>query len=142
VALKPGKPLVFGLGEHGKLVFGLPGNPVSTMVTFELFVRPAIARLEGSETKARALLRARLLAPLASRGPRRAYLPGWASRGKDGELLARPIPTRGSGDIVAFSKSNALLVVPEERDRIDAGEPVDVHPLDSFLFKEDRWPAE
>src|SRR3972149_1229428 len=48
VALKPGKPLVFGVGEDGKLVFGLPGNPVSTMATFELFVRTALSRLEGA----------------------------------------------------------------------------------------------
>jgi molybdopterin molybdotransferase len=139
VALKPGKPLVFGVGE-GKLVFGLPGNPVSTMVTFELFVRTALARLEGELDPVRETLRARLLDSLANRGPRRAYLPGWLRTDK-GDLVAQPIPTKGSADIVAFSKANALLIVPEDVDRLEAGEPVSVYPLDSFLHKEDRWLA-
>jgi molybdopterin molybdotransferase len=139
VALKPGKPLVFGVSEHGKLVFGLPGNPVSTMVTFELFVRCALARMEGALDPERRNLRARLLGPLSNRGQRRAYLPGWVRPESDGELSARPIPTRGSADIVAFSKSNALLIVPENAERLEAGEWVRVHPLDGFLIKEDRW---
>jgi molybdopterin molybdotransferase len=141
VALKPGKPLVFGVGEDGKLVFGLPGNPVSTMVTFELFVRTALARLEGEENPVRENLRARILDRLSNRGPRRAYLPGWLRAGDGGELVAEPIPTKGSADIVAFSKANALLIVPEERDRLEPGEWVSVYPLDSFLHKEDRWLA-
>ena len=141
VALKPGKPLVFGVGDDGKLVFGLPGNPVSTMVTFELFVRTALARLEGAENPVREILKARLLDSLTNRGPRRAYLPGWLRAGDDGELVAEPIPTKGSADIVAFSKANALLIVPEDQDRLESGESVSVYPLDSFLHKEDRWLA-
>jgi molybdopterin molybdotransferase len=141
VALKPGKPLVFGVGDDGKLVFGLPGNPVSTMVTFELFVRTALARLEGARNPVRELLQARLLDGLTNRGPRRAYLPGWLRAGDDGELVAEPILTKGSADIVAFSKANALLIVPEDQDRLESGDPVSVYPLDSFLHKEDRWLA-
>lgn len=141
VALKPGKPLVFGVGDDGKLVFGLPGNPVSTMVTFELFVRTALARLEGAGNPVREILQARLLDSLTNRGLRRAYLPGWLRAGDDGELVAEPIPTKGSADIVAFSKANALLIVPEDQDRLESGEPVSVYPLDSFLHKEDRWLA-
>ena len=139
VALKPGKPLVLALGAEGHLAFGLPGNPVSTMVTFELFVRPALARLEGAQRPGRELVEARLTEPLSSRGPRRAYLPGWLRADAVGKLQATPIATRGSGDIVAFSKGNALLVVPEDRERIEAGEAIRVHPLDSYLDKEDRW---
>jgi molybdopterin molybdotransferase len=141
VALKPGKPLVFGVGDDGKLVFGLPGNPVSTMVTFELFVRTALARLEGAGNPVREILQARLLDSLTNRGPRRAYLPGWLRAGDDGELVAEPIPTKGSADIVAFSKANALLIVPQDQDRLESGEPVSVYPLDSFLHKEARWLA-
>ncbi len=139
VALKPGKPLVFAVAEGGKLVFGLPGNPVSTMVTFELFVRTALARLEGAVNPVREILRARLLGGLSNRGPRRAYLPGWLRVGDEGDLVAEPIPTKGSADIVAFSKANALLIVPEDQDSLDRGMPVSVYPLDSFLRKEDRW---
>jgi molybdopterin molybdotransferase len=141
VALKPGKPLVFGTAGDGKLVFGLPGNPVSTMVTFELFVRTALARLEGAPNPARPILRARLLDSVANRGPRRAYLPCWLGTGETGGLEAAPIPSKGSADIVAFSKANALLIVPEERDRLEPGEDVSVYPLDGFLHKEDRWLA-
>jgi molybdopterin molybdotransferase len=142
VALKPGKPLVFGVGPGGQLTFGLPGNPVSTLVTFELFVKPALLSMQGSERPTRPELSATLSGPLASRGPRRAYLPGWISpAGPAGALVARPIPTRGSADIVAFSKANALLVLPEELDLLPAGEAVRVVPLDNFFVKEDRWPA-
>jgi molybdopterin molybdotransferase len=141
VALKPGKPLVFGVADGGKLVFGLPGNPVSTMVTFELFVRMAIARLEGAGRPLRENLQARLLGGLSSRGPRRAYLPGWLRTGEEGDLVATPIPSKGSADIVAFSKGNALLIVPEGRDSLEVGDMVSVHPLDSYLHKEDRWLA-
>jgi molybdopterin molybdotransferase len=139
VALKPGKPLVFALSEDGKLIFGLPGNPVSTMVTFELFVRTAIARMEGVSKPTRDLVAARLLSPLGSRGPRRAYLPGWLSTNDRGELEALPISTRGSGDIVAFAKANALLIVPEDRDRLSSGETVMTHPLDSYRNKDNLW---
>jgi molybdopterin molybdotransferase len=143
VAVKPGKPTVFGVAPKGNIVFGLPGNPVSTMVGFELFVRPAIAKMEGSEKPWRPCLQAVLTGPLSSRGPRRAFLPGWLEPSGEGKLpLAHPISTRGSGDIVAFSKANALLVLPESLDRLEAGEAVQVYPLDSFLFKEDRWQEE
>ena len=139
IALKPGKPLVFGVQRAGErqpppVVFGLPGNPVSTMVTFELFVRPALAAMEGAPAAARPLLGATLTAPLHNKGRRRAYLPGRLTLGEDGHLIATPVPTRGSGDIVAYSKANALLVVPETSDSLDTGEPVRCHPLDSFLL--------
>lgn len=140
VAVKPGKPTVFGAAPKGVLVFGLPGNPVSTLVTFELFVRPAIAKMEGSEQPWRPYLQAVLTGPLSSQGPRRAFLPGWLEPRAEGELpAAHPITTRGSGDIVAFSKANALLVLPEELDCLDRGRIIKVYPLDGFLFKEDLW---
>jgi molybdopterin molybdotransferase len=143
VAVKPGKPTVFGVAPKGNIVFGLPGNPVSTMVTFELFVRPAMAKMEGSGKPWRPYLQAVLTGPLSSRGPRRAFLPGWLEPSGEGKLpAAHPITSRGSGDIVAFSKANALLVLPENLDRLEAGHGVQVYPLDSFLFKEDRWQEE
>ena len=140
VQLKPGKPLVFGRSMNSNtLVFGLPGNPVSTMVTFELFVRVAIARLEGALYPVRPLLKASLCTELLNRGSRRAYLPGWIFADANGQLFARPIRSKGSGDIVAFSKANALLIVPEDRAGVEQGEDVTVYPLDSFLYKEDTW---
>jgi len=140
VALKPGKPLMVGLSSHGGLVFGLPGNPVSTMVTFELFVRPALAKMEGCRQPQRPVLSATLKDALSNRGPRRAFLPGWIEP-EAGGLVAYPIATRGSGDIVAFAKANSLLIVPEETVRLAAGQTVGVYPLDRFLFREDPWHA-
>lgn len=134
VALKPGKPLVVGVNPDGTLVFGLPGNPVSTMVTFELFVRPALAKMEGLEQKVRPLLTATLKEPLSSRGPRRAFLPGWIQP-EGPSITARPIATHGSADIIAFSQANALLIVPEGADRIETGQAVQVYALDSFLLR-------
>jgi molybdopterin molybdotransferase len=144
VALKPGKPTTFGITPKGTPVFGLPGNPVSTMVTFELFVRPALGKMAGSDRPWRPYLRAVLKGPLTSRGPRRAYLPGWLEPDtKKGDLpAAHPITTRGSGDMVAFSKANALLVLPEDKQLLEAGQITRVYPLDSFLFKEDSWHVE
>jgi molybdopterin molybdotransferase len=138
VALKPGKPLVAGVTGNGGMVFGLPGNPVSTMVTFELVVRPTLAKMEGCEPPERPLLSATLKHPLSSRGPRRAFLPGWIEPEGTG-LAAYPIATCGSADIVAFAKANSLLIVPEDIDRLVAGQTVDVYPLDRFLFSESRW---
>ena len=133
VALKPGKPLVFGISaDEGGLVFGLPGNPVSTMVTFELFVRPALAKMEGCSEPNRPLLSATLRDTLSSKGTRRAFLPGWIEPDGSG-IAAYPISTRGSADIVAFSKANALLIVPEEDERLAAGQTIQVYPLDRFL---------
>ena len=133
VALKPGKPLVFGISPGGGLVFGLPGNPVSTMVTFELFVRPALAKMEGCDEPRRPLLSATLRDSLSSKGARRAFLPGWIEPEGSG-IAAHPISTRGSADIVAFSKANALLIVPEDEERLAAGQTVLVYPLDRFLY--------
>ncbi len=138
VALKPGKPLVFGISPGGGLVFGLPGTPVSTMVTFELFVRPALAKMEGCGEPRRPLLSATLRDSLSSKGARRAFLPGWIEP-EGSSLAAHPIATRGSADIVAFSKANALLIVPEDEERLAAGQTVQVYPLDRFLYREDRW---
>jgi molybdopterin molybdotransferase len=140
VALKPGKPLVAGVARDGGLVFGLPGNPVSTMVTFELFVRPALAKMEGCEQPQRPILSATLKNALSSRGPRRAFLPGWIEPETAG-LVAYPISTCGSADIVAFAKANALLIVPEGTERLGAGQTVGVYPLDRFLFSENSWHA-
>lgn len=140
VALKPGKPLVAGVAERGRLVFGLPGNPVSTMVTFELFVRPALAKMEGCPEQRRPVLSATLKGPLSSRGPRRAFLPGWLEPETAG-LAAYPIPTCGSADIVAFAKANSLLIVPEDIEQLGVGQSVHVYPLDRFLFGENPWHA-
>lgn len=106
-------------------MFGLPGNPVSTMVTFELLVAPAIDLLSGTEPRALPLVPARLLAPLEEREGLTHFLPAhveWTAAG----IEARPVPWRGSGDLAGMAQANGFLVVPAERPRWGVGEMIDL----------------
>ena len=124
VAIRPGKPAVFGICQ-GKPVFGLPGNPVSTMVTFELFVAPAIDLLSGAEARALPLVEARLAAPLDEKPGLAHFLPARVEwRGTLPEVKA--LKWQGSGDIAALAQANCFLVVPADRDKIEAGESVSI----------------
>jgi molybdopterin molybdotransferase len=130
VAVKPGAPLVFG--RRGRcLVFGLPGNPVSAQVTFELFARPALLRLQGARAVSRPRLEAELLGPLRNRSQRRAHLPV-RLRFESGRALAEPIRSRGSADLVAHARADALAVLEAERTEAAAGERVTLLLLDGF----------
>lgn len=124
VAIRPGKPAVFAVCQ-GKPVFGLPGNPVSTMVTFELFVAPAIDLLSGAEARPLPLLDARLTDALDERPGLTHFLPArieWC--GSVPEVKA--LRWQGSGDIAALAQANCFLVVPVEREKIAPGETVSV----------------
>ena len=124
VAIRPGKPAVFGMCR-GKPVFGLPGNPVSTMVTFELFVAPAIDLLGGAEARALPLVEARLAEALKEKTGLTHFLPACVEwNGRTPEVKA--LRWQGSGDIAALAKANCFLVVPAERERIEIGESVSV----------------
>ena len=115
VAIRPGKPAVFGFC-HGKPVFGLPGNPVSTMVTFELFVVPAIELLSGHKPH-----------PLNEKPPLAHFLPARLSW-PEGEPVVEAIHWEGSGDIGSVVKGNCFLVVNAARLVYAAGELADVLP--------------
>jgi len=124
VAIRPGKPAVFGICQ-GKPVFGLPGNPVSTMVTFELFVAPAIDLLSGAQARALPLVEAWLAEALKEKPGLAHFLPArleW--RGRAPEVKA--LKWQGSGDITALSKANCFLVVPADKEKIEIGESVSV----------------
>src|SRR5712692_4513385 len=124
VAIRPGKPAVFGMCQ-GKPVFGLPGNPVSTMVTFELFVAPAIDLLSGAEARALPLVGARLTEALNERPGLTHFLPAHIEwHGAAPEVKA--LKWQGSGDITALGKANCFLVVPAEKEKIGAGEMISV----------------
>lgn len=125
VAMQPGKPQAFGVLEDGRLVFGLPGNPVSVAVSFEVFVRPALLSLQGRTAVDRR--RARLTASEAWRTPpgRRQYLPAAV------DLVAgtvRPAGAGGSGSHLAASlaRAEAFAIVPGEVSSVAVGDPVDV----------------
>ena len=124
VAIRPGKPAVFG-SCRGKPVFGLPGNPVSTMVTFELLVVPAIEILSGAKPRPLPLFKARLAHPVNEKPPLAHFLPArltWP--GPQVEM----VPWEGSGDVRALVRGNCFLVVHGEKQKFDAGEWVDVLP--------------
>jgi molybdopterin molybdotransferase len=123
VSMRPGKPITFGtLGP--RLIFGLPGNPVSAMVTFELFVRPALRRLSGHTELTRARVRARALDPIANPGHRRGYLRVTLVREGD-ELWARLTGDQGSAILTSMVQADGLAVV--EGDTVVAkGEVVEV----------------
>jgi molybdopterin molybdotransferase len=134
VAVKPGAPLVFGR-RGDRLVFGLPGNPVSAQVTFELFVRPALLRMQGARVVARPPLCVTLRAELTNRSGRRAYAPARVLLEGD-RLVAWPITSQGSADLVAHARANALLVLDAARTRAEPGETVDAVPLGNFLERD------
>src|SRR5207248_2635018 len=124
VAIRPGKPAVFAICQ-GKPVFGLPGNPVSTMVTFQLFVTPAIDLLSGADAHPLPLVEARLGEPLNERPGLTHFLPArieW--HGAEPQVSA--LKWQGSGDIAALAGANCFLVVPAEREKIASAERVSV----------------
>jgi len=130
VAIKPGKPIWFGL-LGAKPVFGLPGNPVSALLGFEVFVRPALSRLEGgapAEQEERLGTGRWIGPPLAARD-RQQNEPATLRFGPDGTLELVHVPWRGSADLVAISRADALAIVPAGGE-IRPGDRVDYRPLD------------
>jgi molybdopterin molybdotransferase len=124
VALRPGKPLVFGRIQD-TFFFGLPGNPISTFVTFALFVRPAIGVLGGREFEPPLFLRARLGKPLQQRSGLTAFLPARVD-GFSGEPVVSAVAWQGSGDLVGVAASNCFIVIHPEQTALAAGDWVDV----------------
>lgn len=130
IDLKPGKPLWFGKKEHKEigretLVFGLPGNPVSTLVCFELFVRPAIEKLSGREPRGLPRARGQLAQAHQQRGDRPTY---WPSRmAVDGNTRTiTPLPWQGSGDQMTLHDANCLASFPGGDRTFEAGEGIEI----------------
>jgi molybdopterin molybdotransferase len=145
--IQPGRPVVFGscsagapapvlaassqsgraeaLAPHQKYFFGLPGNPVSTMVTFELFARPMIEALAGQRPQKLIFLRARLATEIRTKTGLKRFLPAvLTGEFENAEVeLAR---WQGSGDVAALARANCYIVIPPDRERIEAGEWVSV----------------
>src|SRR3974390_3005 len=128
VAIQPGKPAVFGqVAMEGKTTpfFGLPGNPVSTMVTFQLFVRPVLDALGGAKPEPLPFVQAELKETFTTRMGLTRFLPG-----KLGGSHQKPevewVRWQGPGDLMSIVKSNCYIVVPPDRERLQAGEAVTV----------------
>ncbi len=125
VSLRPGKPTIFArLGRT--LVFGLPGNPVSVSVTFNLFARTALRAMQGFMDAAMVEEWAVLAYGAKGAMERASYLPAQLRSDEDGRLLAEPLKWGGSSDFVAFARATALVIVPEGTSRLDAGARVRV----------------
>jgi molybdopterin molybdotransferase len=128
VRMQPGKPVVFGeVAMHGRTVpfFGLPGNPVSTMVTFQLFVRPVLDGLAGAKPQPLPFAQASLKVQFTTKTGLTRFLPaklGGTHQQPEVELVR----WQGSGDLMAVSRANCYIVVPPDRERFAAGEAVTV----------------
>ena len=131
VAIRPGRPAVFGVCR-GEPVFGLPGNPVSTMVTFELFAVPAIDILGGGDPRPLPLLRAKLTKSVEQKASLTHFLPAVLER-PNGEATVTELAWHGSGDIATLARGNCFLVVHQSKLKLAAGEWVDVLPRRGLL---------
>ena len=131
VNVKPGAPLVFGR-RGATLVFGLPGNPVSAQVAFDLFVRPALLKLQGASVLSRPRVSVELASAIQNRSGRTSHQPARV-RFESGRLVARPVRSTGSGDLVAHARANALVVLDAGREQALAGETAEALLLGRFL---------
>ena len=122
--IQPGRPVVFGRAME-RYFFGLPGNPISTMVTFHLFVRPMIDALSGLAPVPLRFVQARMKSELKTKTGLTRFLPAVLS-GEFEETMVEPVRWQGSGDIAANGRANCYLVVPPDRERIAAGEMVSI----------------
>lgn len=112
VALRPGKPIVFGRLPSGALVFGLPGNPVSVSVTFNLFTRTALLAMQGANEPVLKQETAVLAREVKGTMDRESYLPAQLTTNDDGEVVAFPLKWGGSSDFVSFALTTALVIIP------------------------------
>lgn len=134
VRIKPGKPFFFGKSEKS-LVFGLPGNPVSSYVVFEEFARPAIRKAMGYFHLEKPLVTAILDLPIKERTERRQYIRAQLRKEQE-QFRVKPMPVQGSHSLSSLAGANALIVVPENSEALLAGVSVKVKPLVDTLGME------
>jgi molybdopterin molybdotransferase len=127
LAIRPGQPLAFGKIQ-GKLAFGLPGNPVSSMVTFEQLVRPAMLKMSGHRTYDRPVVQAIFQEKFSKRTDRRHFLRGVLTR-EEGVFKVRTTGAQGSGILTSMVKANCLIDIPVEVERVNQGDLVSVQLL-------------
>ena len=131
VAMRPGKPLAYG-AMNGIPLFGLPGNPVSSMVSFEQFVRPAILKMMGHRNLFRRTVRAVLKEDLTKTKGFRQFIRGMVQY-ENGQYAVSSTGEQGSGILKSMVRANGLIVVPEDVTSVSAGEEVTVQLLDRTL---------
>jgi molybdopterin molybdotransferase len=126
VALRPGKPTVFAQLPSGAFIFGLPGNPVSVSVTFNLFARAAILKMQGARQTELQSATAILGKSVKGAKGRDSYLPSLIDTNDDAQLVATPLKWGGSSDFVAFARATALIVVPQDTGTLEPGTKIRV----------------
>ena len=137
VRMKPGKPLAFGtvkgVNQDGTARdiphLGLPGNPVSAMVTFELFARPAILKMTGKKRLAKPAVKAVIENSVINTDGRRVFTRAIVEK-RDGQYFARLTGPQGSGILTSMTLANGLVIIPEDKARVDKGDMVQVMMLD------------
>ena len=139
LAIRPGQPLAFGKIQ-GKLAFGLPGNPVSSMVTFEQLVRPAMLKMGGLRTYGRPVVQAQIQEKFSKRNDRRHFLRGVLTR-EDGVFKVRTTGEQGSGILTSMVKANCLIDVSEEIERLNPGDWTDVQVLTHDIWTTEPPPV-
>jgi molybdopterin molybdotransferase len=129
--MNPGKPLAFGVlrGKKDVPLLGLPGNPVSAMISFEVFARPAILTMLGMRHVERPTIRAVLGEDVENTANRRNFIRVVVEK-QEGAFTARTTGEQGSGILTSVSRANGLLVIPEEVTLVRQGELVDIQMLD------------
>lgn len=135
VAIRPGKPVLLAAGPQ-KLVFGLPGNPVSAFVTFELFVRPAVRKWVGSKYPFLPRVPATLRNELRQKPGRLFFRPGRVHFNR-GKFEVTGIVTRGSADLVGFAPANSLVLMPADVTHLPSGSQVQVLLLERYFLEGD-----
>jgi molybdopterin molybdotransferase len=135
VKIKPGYPLCFGrfAAGDGPLVFGLPGNPVSAMMTFEQFVRPALRKMSGDRPWFRPLIRATLGERL-QKGPGRLHFVRVELTREGDQVIARSTGTQSSGALRSMTLASGLLIFPAEQTVLNPGDTANVQVLDETFF--------
>ncbi len=126
--MKPGKPMAFGVIQ-GVPLLGLPGNPVSSMISFELFARPAILTMLGKKKLEKPVIDAILVEPVKRKDNRRHYLRVWLEE-KDGQTYAHLTGDQGSGILLSMVRADGLAIIPEELNSTPPNFPVKVMMLD------------
>ncbi len=134
VAIRPGHPLAFGM-KNQTAVFGLPGNPVSSMVCFEVFVLPALRKIMAHSRCFRRTLTARLAHPLKHRVGRTEYVRVILKRDESGRYIAHATGTQSSGVLNSMATADGLLMIPAKQHGMAKDEYAEVQLLDGMMFQ-------
>ncbi|MFT5815808.1 MAG: molybdopterin molybdotransferase [Psychroserpens sp.] len=132
IAMKPGKPFAFGKLPNS-VFFGLPGNPVSAMVTADLLAMPALMKLQNCHAAPPITLKAKTLTDLRKSPGRTDFQRGVLSYNNNGELMVNSTGSQGSGILTSISSANCYIVLPAEQGRVPAGDVVNVRLFERYF---------